>query len=106
MEGILCFSHILLLASSAFNKINDIAGLAGGCSSVARTWKGWPVVMLTKNRCAGKGGNVGCHMGCSMVWFTVGKFELGADQKFFGSLVGGRPQWGALEWPVGGDGRR
>ena len=33
MEGILCFSHVLLLASSAFNKIDDIAGLAGGCSS-------------------------------------------------------------------------
>ena len=33
MEGIRCFSHILLLASPALDKIDDIAGLAGGCSS-------------------------------------------------------------------------
>ena len=33
MEGVLCLSHILLLASSAFDEVDDIARLAGSCSS-------------------------------------------------------------------------
>ena len=33
MEGVLCLSHILLLASPALYEIDDITCLAGGCSS-------------------------------------------------------------------------
>ena len=30
-KGVLCFSHILLLASPALDEVDDIARLAGGC---------------------------------------------------------------------------
>ena len=33
LEGVLCFSRILLLASPALYEVDDIARLAGGCSS-------------------------------------------------------------------------
>ena len=33
MEGVLCFSYMLLLASPALDEVDDIARLAGGCSS-------------------------------------------------------------------------
>ena len=33
VEGVLCFSHVLLLASSASNYVDDVAGLACCCNS-------------------------------------------------------------------------
>ena len=32
VEGVLCLSHILLLASPSLNEVDDITCLAGGCS--------------------------------------------------------------------------
>ena len=104
MEGVLCFSHILLLASPALDEVDDIARHAGGCSSYV---EGWPVVALS---------NISPVRMCWHVRYhrfpqgllprfgsLLGDLSWALTKRF---LVGGRPQWGSLEWPVGGGGRR
>ena len=95
-QGILCFSHVLLLAFSALDKID-----AGGCSSYMEG-----MASGGTNKCVQMSWQVWhCWLpwAATVVWFAVGRFELGADQKVVKVLC--RSQWGALEWPVGGDGR-
>ena len=77
---------------------------------VARTWKGWPVLVLSnvspvrmcwhvRHRRLPQGLLLRFHS-------LLGDLSWALTKKFRRFLVGGRPQWGALEWPVGGGGRR
>ena len=108
MAGILCFSHILLLASSAFDKLYSwCAGLAGGCSPYVEG-----LASSGANKCIPRTDVLASEAmlvatwAATMVWFTFWSIRAGCWPKGCeGSLVGGRPQWGALEWPVGGNGR-
>ena len=108
MAGILCFSHILLLASSAFDKLYSwCAGLAGGCSPYVEG-----LASSGANKCIPRTDVLASEAmlvatwAATMVWFTFWSIWAGCWPKGCeGSLVGGRPQWGALEWPVGGNGR-
>ena len=68
--------------------------------AIALTWKGWPVVVLTKlmspqKECAGKRVNVGTHMGCchglARCWLILAGLRQKRGEN---SFVDGRPQWG------------
>ena len=78
MEGVLCFSPILLLASPALDEVDDIARLAGGCSSYMEglasggTLKRFPSPNVLAPSVATRA--------AAKVRLTVGWFELGADQ--------------------------
>ena len=39
VEGILCLSLLLLLASPALNEVDDVADIVGGCSSCMEDWR-------------------------------------------------------------------
>jgi len=77
-------------------KIDDIAGLAGGCSLYMEGLAngGANKRVPSTNVLASEATSVATRA-ATMVWFTVGRFELGAEQKVAKVL------WSAVGYNVG-----
>ena len=87
VEGILGFSHILLLATSALDEIDDIAHLAGGCTSyVEELACGGTCKRLPSPKVLTCKATSVATWTAPMVWLTLWRFMLGTDQEVVQAL--------------------